>query len=583
VIFFIVSKKRRSAKDWMALKAGSADKAVAYTDDGWVIIAWNEVFASLDELRECVYAVANADAVCLDIRAQAIARFGIDPFLKECDGGNVDKVTMEKMVATTFRYWAHPSIGNITLSPNLRPTPVASPPFRNWSECNLLDADTKLAIERLPDLVGSIDRSRRDQVRICTNVTELARAIIGEISCEASRRLEKLLALRLCRSERLLEEQRGLLQAMQDEKTQWMTKVMPTSFEWRSCEYTRYYLGTPSTKDAWPLFATLLNDATGGKYPKPRDALSSDAQTKFRTWQMLPTPIRCAILMNDLRKVGGKGAPANPRKKSMCMVATTLPLGRGKDPAYQIGDSAGQVLTELQGRPWGLAWSWNRDEYATPTITYRHFLCPLWAGASGHTGGALTFWPWAIAKPLTVGQTAAVATGLFTVWRLYYDKRISANHTLTETFEATCEPFAKKNVQLTVPDKAKLPTVGPDDDAYLLVERCSAMSGGFVDPILLLRAIAASYVRGSTFAEQFAALDEDIDKERKLLSVQFTVPVWSWALDAKQGLATTSFAQKYLSPSPSPSPLSSVALVTKPSDTAVEAVATLTKKDDGVQ
>ena len=33
-----------------------------------------------------------------------------------------------------------------------------------------------------------------------TSVTELARAIIGEISCEASRAiLEKLFALRLCR------------------------------------------------------------------------------------------------------------------------------------------------------------------------------------------------------------------------------------------------------------------------------------------------------------------------------------------------------------------------------------------------
>jgi hypothetical protein len=580
VIFFIVSRKRLGpGNDWRALKDGSADTPLAYSDGGWVIIAWNEVFASLDDLRQCVYAVARKDPVCLDIREQALARFGIDPFLDECTGGNVDKETMETMVATTFRYWAHPSIGNLTLSPKLRPSPVGPEPLLNWSRCNLLDSTTQQAIRGLAETLGPIDRSRRDQVRICTSVTELARAIIGEISCEASRRLEKLFALRLCRSERLYKEQQGLLLAMLGESTQWMTRDLPKSFIWSKCEYTRYYLGVPSGYDQWPLFATLLNDATGDQYPKPRGTLSQDAQARFLKWQMLPTPIRCAILMNDLRKVGGKGAPPNPRKKSMCMVATTLPLDRGKDPAYAIGDSARQVLTEIQDTPWGLAWSWNRDEYATSTKTYRHFLCPLWAGASGHTGGALTFWPWAIGKQLTVGQAAAVATGLFTVWRLYYDKRISANHTLAETFEATCEPFANKNVQLTVPPK--LPVVGPDDDAYLLIERCCALRGGFVDPILLLRAIGASYVREGTFAEQFAALKTDIDEERRRLSVQFTVPVWSWELDKKTGLDTMSFAQKQLASSASP--LSSVTLVTKPSDTAVQAVSTLTKKDGGDQ
>src|SRR5687768_11870916 len=120
MIFFIVTTLRRKNKDWQALKDGSAKGPLDYATGGWVIIAWNEVFPTLRELRDCVFKVARADPVCLDIRAQAIARFGIDPFLDECTGGNVDKVTMEEMVARTFRYWAHPYIGNISLSPNLR-------------------------------------------------------------------------------------------------------------------------------------------------------------------------------------------------------------------------------------------------------------------------------------------------------------------------------------------------------------------------------------------------------------------------------------------------------------------------------
>jgi hypothetical protein len=573
VIFFIVTTKRRQNKDWTALKNGSVEKPLDYATGGWVIIAWNEVFPTLADLRACVLNVARTDPVCRDIRAQSIARFGMDPFLDECTGGNVDKDTMETMVARTFLYWAHPYIGNISLSPKLRPSMVGPEPLVNWSSCTLLDSTTRKAIESLKDALGPIDRSRRDQVRICTSVTELARAIIGEISCEASRRLEKLFALRLCNSRLLLGEQQGLLLAVLGNTGNWVSKKLPSDFVWGKCEYTKYYLGSPEPSDQWPLFATLLDDAVGGRYLKTKLKLSTAAQGKLKSWQMLPTTIRCAILMNDLRKVAGHTDQPKLRT-SMCMLNATLPLDRGKDPAYRIGTSADKVLTEIADQKWKFAWSWNRDEYALATKTYRHFLCPLWAGSSGHTNGAMMFWAKAVGTKLTEMQTAAVTTGLFTVWRLYYDKRISANHTLAETFEATCLPFAEANLQLTIPDK--LPTVGPDDDAFLLIQRCWEKLK-FADPVLLLRAIGASYVRGGTFAEQFAALKADIDNERIKLSIQFTVPVWSWTLDQKHGLETISFAQRQLASSPSP--LSALAVVHKPSDTAVQAVSILTKKD----
>ena len=237
--------------------------------------------------------------------------------------------------------------------------------------------------------------------------------------------------------------------------------------------------------------------------------------------------------------------------------------------------SAEKVLNEIQDPRWKYAWSWNRDEYAVPTKTYRHFLCPLWAGASGHTGGALMFWAATIGKELVGPQKAAVTAGLFTVWRLYYDKRISANHTLAETFEGTGEPLADSKLQLTI-DKADLPRVGSTDDAFLLIKECWARRK-FADPILLMHAIGASYVRGDTFADQFTNLKTDIDYERVQLSVQFTVPVWSWSLDTTQGLATTSFLNRPLASTLSP--LSTVVLVPQPSDNVNQALATLTKKD----
>jgi hypothetical protein len=261
------------------------------------------------------------------------------------------------------------------------------------------------------------------------------------------------------------------------------------------------------------------------------------------------------------------------------MIEDNLPLDRGADPTYTVGTAAGKVLELVfKDTQWGLAWSWNRDEYAIPTKTYRHFLCPLWAGASGHTNGALLFWAAAIGA-LNKAQTATVVTGLFTLWRLYYDKRFGANHTLAETFEASGGPFLDSALQLSVSDQSAIPTIARDGDAFDLIQSCW-QKRGFGDPVLILRACGASYSRTGTFAEQFAALKTDIDTERRELSVQFTVPVWSWTLAPNQGLATTSFAQKF----PSPSPLATVTLVPNTSDTINQALATLTKKDgDGTK
>ena len=92
-----------------------------------------------------------------------------------------------------------------------------------------------------------------------------------------------------------------------------------------------------------------------------------------------------------------------------------------------------------------LVWSCNRDENHETTITYRKYLMPLWAGPSGHAHGLMSFlinnlelWhiPFSI-ESQKFRLPTVVLTMFFLFWRLYYDKRVSSVHTITETYEAS--------------------------------------------------------------------------------------------------------------------------------------------------
>lgn len=75
------------------------------------------------------------------------------------------------------------------------------------------------------------------------------------------------------------------------------------------------------------------------------------------------------------------------------------------------------------------------------TAGYRKAFMPLWAGPSGHAAGLLDFYEQYLdandftfeGKRLPI--SLVILPTMFTFWRLYYDKRISAVHTLAETFE----------------------------------------------------------------------------------------------------------------------------------------------------
>ena len=574
MIFFILPEKQRkanrNARRWDQITQPSSAPPAKMSGKR-VLVAWNEVYADKATLRRAVLAAAANDPVCQDIRAQALQWYGIDPLLQETGNGKLEQATLDTIADNVFNYWTHPLIGNILVSPQMRPDPLtpATPPLLNWARCTQLDETTRAAIAQLPT---ALDRSRRDQVRICANIVELARAIVGEIACDAAKRLEKILALRLCLSPTLLATQVGMLMAFTRKPPDWF-RDLPTEPFWDSLEYTKYYLtpGASLARDAvatWCLFERMLKGATGGAYeptsPDPKGRVAQVMEQCRVIWMRLPPQMRCAILMNDLRRLSG--AP-KPHKVSLGVQDIgTSPPAHGKEPAYTVMAAAPQTLGDLrpaeenarlEDKKWGMAWSWNRDEYAATTITYRRFLCPLWAGPSGHATGMLVAWQGFLREPtreqLTREQVCAIASGHFALWRVYYDKRITANHTLAETFEATAIPEVAGRLTKAYTADAPAPPPARGDDAFNLVLQCYD-ARGFVDPILLLRWLRLLSWPDPSADANYKRLDQKIDQWRgTLAAAKFSVPRWSDAIGAGAGLAVPSFAAQQ-APPPNPAP-----------------------------
>lgn len=580
MIFFIILKQHHAGKNYKLILAPSTEALKPYATSDIQIIAWNEVpdLDTLDKLRAMVLNVAANDPVCLDLIQQAITRFGIDPLLKVSgQNGTLNRETTEQIVRDTFFYWAHPQIGNIANSPAVRPALFFFQYIQNWDTCAFIDEPTKLAMNKLYKDLGPLKSSSRDQVRICYNITELARAIIGEITSKATRRLEKLLALRLCSSQGLLRMQSQLLTAYMNRRGKLLQGLITRDPDkgykpWGGFEYCRYYLPGAvwelKGEDRWYLFEHLLSAATNGTY-KPTSKAGGVAPMLLKAcddvWNVIPHTIRCAILMNDLRKVDNLTSKANaPAKASLGLpdIIKWLPLPvEAKDLPYQVVPSAGTrhvpSLSAGGSKGWNLTWSWNRDEYHDATITYRHFLCPLWGGPSGHTAGGLQFWIMALDKEFPEWGPAVITCGLFTLWRLYYDKRISANHTMTETLEATCTEqvtgFAPGKGPLRFMAKL-LSDLRGDADAFELVLSCSIKGERgllSLDPICVFHLLENLYYRTQSSSVAFdhnvafAALAKQIDAERtKLAQFKLNVPQWAQELSLKKGTDVKSFGSE---------------------------------------
>src|SRR5262249_27271654 len=146
------------------------------------------------------------------------------------------------------------------------------------------------------------------QVRVVFNIVELARAIIGEITSKATRRLEKILALRLCQSPELLFQQMQMFRAFLKTKGNeikrrlLLTEPEDRIIPWECLQYLRYYLPAEvwaiTGEPRWQLVSFLVNTATGQALldQKTSDIDPTLLDSCRQVWRTIPQTVRCAIL-----------------------------------------------------------------------------------------------------------------------------------------------------------------------------------------------------------------------------------------------------------------------------------------------
>lgn len=361
------------------------------------LISWNEAcytkpdgsvvqFQNLNKLKETVFLVAESDSLCININHQFMTQYGIDIFAAYADPAHV----FHPVIDHVFEFWAHPMIGNILVSSGMRPQTTEDQFLHNWWAFpkRYMNPETKRRINVMMTNLSSVGledltKSSRDQVRICRDMTELARAVMGEISTWATKKLEKIYALELCSSPVLFQVQKQLIKAI-------LTKIqLKDIFNFLQTEYIYFYLPTLEKLDKemqWSAFVLLLEDTikekSGLPYVVPTDL--NDRQTigaACDQFHKIPPTMRCAMFINYIRKAGGSVAV----NRYSLTVPQNFDFAANQDFLIPctVREAAGknfipELVITLKKR--ALLWSWNRNEKHIATMTYRHYLMPLWAG-----------------------------------------------------------------------------------------------------------------------------------------------------------------------------------------------------------
>jgi hypothetical protein len=548
------------------------------------LIAWCEFYdtdpaAAYAKLKRGVLAAAKEDNLCQIMKQKALERFGIEI-------PDDDTKPLPDHVESVFYYWAHPSVGNagaLNLA-SRQPHDFKPPQGRarrlNWSAATRdLDDVTRKAIE---DLAASktferFDIAARDEVRVMGDETELARAIIGEITCAGVRRIEKILALRLCASQQLTDVLSEMLIAflefLLDKKISWdRTKLeyiayyfptlAPILRDRAKTAYRRYFLMGLAITCGIPIagIGDLVQAAREHVGPsRPETGVSDDESNQVieqiaSIWLRLPPPMRCIVLINEFRTLWSDDVFSQQEQKDIGKLAVTLaPLVQ--DNVIQLDGDWRMVMkrenhwldeTDHHNLRWkDLQWlhSWSRDEQALATIGYRALLCPLWAGTGTHTIKNFKFWHRVAGSKF---NQVAIALGLFAFWRLYYDKRITGNHTFVETVDQTYHDLLGGQLS-TATVECALSTTGhanmlDDHDIYGDV----ALDENILDPFRTLSLLERSCgVAVSNDTDKPAKGDKlfgwllgEISKRRQQLENQgYFVPQWTWDFTARTGLA----------------------------------------------
>lgn len=301
------------------------------------------------------------------------------------------------------RRWCSPLVGN-PQSPT--PAPL-NDPLKHVNLWRLM-----LGVEELPEDITRLYKgmkldpgttlTRRAQVRIFDNIVEAARAVLSEVTTAPVRWLDKLFALKLTGSDRMLKRQRNLIdryvllrgkelnEAIQKKREIFTTKV---------CQYMAYYFG--------PAHCKTLNK---GKLREALDGLITVAlsdrvltpsgvpEQVLTIWRRLPPVARCCVLINDLRNlVEDASAPTDARAalalKEELLLAEKPP--KLWPTNYRVVSPKRKSFPQISGgtNAQFLA-AWNPDEYAEYVMTYRmrisrsrHFVRSMEHASDGYCGG----------------------------------------------------------------------------------------------------------------------------------------------------------------------------------------------------
>lgn len=553
------------------------------TENNIQLVSWNEVtyqlqagsrevisIQTISDLKKAVFDAAQKDTLCRDINCQFASQYGVDIFKVYASAENEYK----KIIDHVFESWPHPVIGNLLVSAGIRPQTSYTQYLRNWDSFpdKYMKLDTKKKIKAVilhPESVGlaQLESSGRDQVRVSKDMTELARAVMGEISTYATKKLEKIYALELCSSEKLLEAQRQLIRDIisvrfYDEKgrqlelREWFLSLK-TDKPIKAAEYLFFYF--PNLADLtkgmqWTAFVKLielsLEGKSGLKYEEPDLALKNIWQACEDLFKKMPPVIRCAIIISGIKRL--------EKSKQLPRYSMSVPKN------YDFGNSSEYLLgieqvTEASGRRFVptlqqidsrgiLLWNWSRDEKHIATMTYRHYLLPLWAGPSGHAAGILEFYIRHLCGSIiqieheteteAIYIASIILPTMFAFWRLYYDKRISAVHTLAETYEAAYAGGLHENEKLSPETRDYINSYiqfeelfldKPEDMAYhdpfetvTYYPREIKILDGIVNPVRIMEQIKCKHYKS------LQDLDKTIDMLRAELTRKgYDVPQWS--------------------------------------------------------
>lgn len=561
-------------------------------------ISWNEAdyklkdgtilqITNIDKLKQAVYDAAIRDeTVCKEMISQFLLQYGIDIWAlwdKPDDPAY-------HIISNLFAQWAHPMIGNVVVSSGIRPQTSGDQYVKNWKSFpdDYMAEETKAAIQKMideslpydpesktasPAGLRRIAKSGRDQVRCCRDMTELARAVMGEITTYATKKLEKIYALELCNSDRFLRAQKEFIKCVVLESSKEKKEIAVStklqdlfmSYKGDSIKVTEYIyfyfpdLSKLQRNDQWIAFIHLLNAYLGSGCVIPCDKPASEAAARIidgcvKEYCRFPPVIRGAMIINAIRKFE---KPPNGKRYALQIVDE-------KEGRWKIVEApvSSFIPTLPKWRPTDkydkppciFLWNWTRDERHPVTAGYRKCLIPLWAGPSGHSAGLLDFYHTYLKEDyfpfegmrLPIGMV--ILPTMFTFWRLYYDKRICAVHTLAETLEGALahvkqigDPYqstdyicSQINAEVAALHAPKMLEYREVFDTILLLPDLSGEiynDTGVMHPVRIMAQVRTRYydaLPGENDIAKIDALDHVIDELRGRLTHQdYEVPRWS--------------------------------------------------------